>query len=133
MYFNFIPYSFQVFNLSVAGNNDIFQYDKEAFPRFQKTQQRIKSIVNDVIGSIDKVAEHFKWTYNMDDPQIVLCYRYLRPTIDLNGKSGRKIFSELNDKLPFLIICVIQTEGSGRLTFGVCNFKGLFIEKCSKR
>lgn len=110
---------------TLKGSHEIFQYNKEAFPRFQKSQQSIKSIVNDVIGSIDKVADNFKWTYKMDDPQIVVCYGYFRPSIDLaeiaaydtsGGKRGHRIFSQLDDKVPFLIICVIMTFGSERLT-----------------
>lgn len=52
---------------------------------------------------------------------------------DTSGGKGGKPISQLDDKVPFLIICVLKTDESERLTVGVCDFKSLYIEKYYKR
>lgn len=126
-------------HLFLAAKHSIFQFDKESFPRFQKTQQRIKGIVYSVKDSINNVAEHFKWTYKMEDPQIVLCYGGIkRPSIDwdefaVHVTHGKRnwyyIDSELDDTVPFLLICKVETNGSASLTVNVCIFFLKFIHQ----
>lgn len=67
----------------------------------------------------------------MEDPQIVLCYGNTRPSIDLDEfavhvtnekQNWLDIDSELDDTVPFLLICEVETDGYASLTVNVCTF-----------
>lgn len=133
--FSFLSRNFASVFISIASNfrahESIAEFDKEAFPRFKQTQQRIRNIVSCITGSIDKVAPNWKWTYKMDNPLIVLRHGNQLWHIDWtkfsvnapNIKIKRFRRQNISDNsLPTVLICVIQSYSShGNLTSYVCN------------